>query len=306
MQRGCEQRPRRHKLKRKSEKLVERIQGRGEEAGHRLAAGGGGGGTRRTAGDRTNRSAATAPLPESPTNPSDPACQPRAPSPDDATEPTPSAARRAATCSRRRAREQVHVDARRRPLRRRRQDRPQRRYYGNAAGGFRIKGDYLLNAATRIGAQGYFQFTHFGKGDTDGASRLQTPRHHRPRRRRLQAFLRPQARLCITPLAGVQLAMMSPATTNDAAGSRGVQLRLARRPRGARPAVRARLALSSTCSASRWRQRLLRGVFSEPSDGQSRRRSCGPRQGRRRRLPRCGYTYRFNTPFGCSPFVTLE
>ena len=84
-------------------------------------------------------------------------------------------------------------------------------YYGSSAGGFRIKGDYLLNAAPRVGAQGYFQLSHFGQGEMDAAVvdtldiidlGIAAYKHLCPRS---------SPRLCLTPLAGAQIALMSPA-----------------------------------------------------------------------------------------------
>jgi len=40
-------------------------------------------------------------------------------------------------------------------------------YYGSAVGGFRIKGDYMVDPRLRMGTQVYLQYSHFGQGKND-------------------------------------------------------------------------------------------------------------------------------------------
>ncbi len=181
-------------------------------------------------------------------------------------------------------------------------------FYGTAGTGFRIKGDYLLNAATRIGAQGYFQLTHFGKGDMDIGEPLKLDifdvgiavyKHLCPRGTQ---------RLCLTPLAGAQLALMSPAGANDGAGSRVFEY----------AAVGGRLEVGAHYAFGRRYEHVLgvalgvnlySAVFSGPSDEDFDMPSIeqvGLDKGGAAGYLGIGYTYRFNTPLGSSPFVTLE
>ncbi|HEY5947707.1 MAG TPA: hypothetical protein VIV40_19535 [Kofleriaceae bacterium] len=178
-------------------------------------------------------------------------------------------------------------------------------YFGKSTGGLRIKGDYLFDPARRIGTQAYFQLTHFGQG-TDMASQgafsldvfdlgISGYKH----------LCGPRARVCLTPLVGVQLALMSPANETDA--STGEQV-------FNYASVGARLELGLTYALGRRYEHVLgiaaglnayTKVFSEPTDGVSAM-EWGLDKGGAAGYFGLGYTYRFNTPFGSAPFVTLE
>jgi len=180
-------------------------------------------------------------------------------------------------------------------------------YYGSAAGGFRIKGDYLLNAASRVGAQGYLQLTHFGAGQMDSALvdtldifdvGIAAYKHLCPASTQ---------RLCLTPLAGVQLALMSPAGQMDDTGSQLFNY----------AAVGARLEIGAQYAFGRRYEHVLSfllglnvysQVFSGPSeiDGGLTVAQAGLDKGGAFGYIGLGYTYRFNTPLGSSPFITLE
>jgi len=182
-------------------------------------------------------------------------------------------------------------------------------YYGTAASGLRIKGDYLLNSASRVGAQGYFTFTHFGKGDDQMG--------FEPFKLDIIDFgvaiykhLCPPStdRLCLTPLAGAHLAMMSPAGASDGVGSRVFEY----------AAVGARVELGAHYAFGRRYEHVLgisvganvySSVFSGPSDGDVDNPTIemvGLDKGGAAGYLSLGYTYRFNTPLGSSPFVTLQ
>jgi hypothetical protein len=112
--------------------------------------------------------------------------------------------------------------------------------------------------------------------------------------------------LCITPLAGIQLALMSPANENDDSGSQVFNYSAV----GARLEValqyglgsRGEHVLSAAIGAN-----LYSAVFSEPTDGESYTAAeWGLDKGGAVGYLSIGYTYRFNTPLGRSPFVTLE
>lgn len=180
----------------------------------------------------------------------------------------------------------------------------QMNYYGNTNQGIRIKGDYLLRPQQRIGAQGYFSFTHYQEGQD-------------------QAFaydldimdlgvalfkdLCVAERLCLRPLAGVSLAFMSPANETDLnTGDQlfnytalGIRLEL-----GAFYAFGTRMehVLGVSIGGHGYSK-----VFSEsPSDPAYTSEAVGLDKGGAAGYFAIGYTYRFNTPLGSSPFVTLE
>jgi tetratricopeptide (TPR) repeat protein len=182
-------------------------------------------------------------------------------------------------------------------------------FYGSSSGGFRIKGDYLLNAAQRVGAQGYFQISHFGQGDMQSSLvstldvfdlGIAAYKHLCPRS---------SPRLCLTPLAGVQLALMSPAGENDSTGSQVFNY----------AALGGRLEIGLQYGIGRRMEHVLgvqlgvnvySPVFSGPSEDPASDmlsiEQAGLDKGGAAAYVGFGYTYRFNTPLGSSPFVTLE
>jgi hypothetical protein len=181
------------------------------------------------------------------------------------------------------------------------------RYYGSAATGFRLKGDYLLNPRSRLGAQGYLQYTHFGPGEMDSLAvttldiidlGVAAYKHLCPRGAQ---------RLCLTPLVGVQLAMMSPAGEEDPFGDQifnyaalGGRLEL-----GAHFALGSRMEHVIGVTAG---LNVYTPVFSGPTDsfdGPSIEMA-GLDAGGAAAYIGIGYTYRFRTPLGSSPFITLE
>jgi len=180
-------------------------------------------------------------------------------------------------------------------------------YYGTAATGLRIKGDYLLNPATRFGAQAYLQFTHFGQGEMQSAFvdtldifdfGIAAYKHLCPRGAQ---------RLCLTPLAGVQLALMSPAGESDGTGSQvfnyaalGGRLEL-----GLQYALGTRFehVLGAMIGVNVYSR-----VFSGPDDLSEALtiEEVGLDKGGAAAYFGIGYTYRFRTPLGSAPFITLE
>ena len=183
----------------------------------------------------------------------------------------------------------------------------QKDYYGTATSGLRLKGDYMLNAAQRIGAQGYFQYSHYGQGEEQtmaGVSAytldvidlgVAAYKH----------LCGPQARGCLTPLLGVHFAMMSPANETDT--STGEQL-FNYGGFGARAEVGYQYALGSRYEhviGVAVGANLYTRAFSEPADSYTAE-EWGLDKGGAAGYFSLGYTYRFSTPFGSSPFVTLE
>lgn len=177
--------------------------------------------------------------------------------------------------------------------------------YGNTNQGLRIKGDYLLRPDQRIGAQGYFSYTHFAEGEDQpgGAYNLDIMDLG------IAIFkdFCVAERLCLRPLAGVSLAFMSPANEMDF--DTGEQL-------FNYTALGFRLELGAFYAFGTRMEHVLgvsvgghgySAVFSEsPSDPLFTSENVGLDKGGGAGYFAIGYTYRFNTPLGSSPFVTLQ
>ncbi len=183
----------------------------------------------------------------------------------------------------------------------------QKDVYGTAAIGFRLKTDYLFDPIHRFGGEGYVQYQHMsqGKGDSIYADTLDiidigvaAYKHF---------CLGNTPRLCLTPLIGVHVALMSPAGENNgedtqlfnyaAVGGRAeVALSYAFGPRYEN-------VLSLTGGANFYSQ-VLSGPGMDSSDYTAS--EVGLNKGGALGYLALGYTRRFNTPLGSSPFITLE
>jgi hypothetical protein len=178
--------------------------------------------------------------------------------------------------------------------------------YGTAAAGFRIKADYLISPAARFGVEGYIQANHLNAAKDQMTLLVSSLdivdlgvaayKH---------VCLGSTPRLCITPLAGLHLALMSPANDTDGAGSQLFNY----------DAVGARLEVAATYAFGRRYEHALSvmlgvNVYSSASDeGMSdlgTAQDVGLDKGGAVGYLGLGYTYRFNTPLGSSPFVILE
>jgi len=174
--------------------------------------------------------------------------------------------------------------------------------FGTSAAGIRFKGDYMVNPAAKFGLQGYLQFQHFGEG-TDAAATGYSLDVFDIGVAAYKHFCGNKA-FCITPLAGAQLALMSPANESDGEGSQVFNY----------AALGARFELAvSYAFGTRYEHvlSLMAGVnvyskvFSDPQDGMTAA-EWGLDTGGAAGYGGLGYTYRFNTPFGSGPFVSLE
>jgi len=177
-------------------------------------------------------------------------------------------------------------------------------YYGHAAGGFRIKSDYLLIPQKRIGAQGYFQISNYGEGSDMSGGALSIFDLGIAGYKHLCGRF---SRVCLTPLAGVQLALLSP---NQTDGSGDTVFNYA--------SLAARLEMAASFMLGGRYQHVISAMiglnaytpaFSEPSDcfsGVDCKEDVGLDKGGAAFYLGAGYTYRFSTPFGSAPFVTLE
>ena len=178
--------------------------------------------------------------------------------------------------------------------------------FGNAATGLRLKGDYMLNAASRLGAQGYFQYTHYGQGNDQMFTEAQTLDVIDLGIAGYKHICGPRSRGCLTPLLGVHFAMMSPANETDYGtgeqlfnyGGFGARFEL-----GYHYAFGTRYehVFGVQLGANAYTK-----VLSEPADGLYTSEQWGLDKGGATAYFSLGYTYRFRTPFGSSPFVTLE
>lgn len=182
-------------------------------------------------------------------------------------------------------------------------------YYGTANAGLRIKGDYLLNGPGRLGAQGYLQISHFGKGEMDTTA-VDTLDIFDLGIALYKHLCLPGAdRLCLTPLAGVQLAMMSPAGDNDGAGSQVFNYAAV----GGRAEIGAHYAfgrryeyvIGAAVGVNAY-SRVFSGPSDDGFDDSLTVEEVGLDKGGIAAYLGVGFTYRFNTPLGSSPFVTLE
>ncbi|HEX3476485.1 MAG TPA: hypothetical protein VHT91_15780 [Kofleriaceae bacterium] len=182
-------------------------------------------------------------------------------------------------------------------------------FYGSTAAGIRFKGDVMLDPVNRIGIQGYLQVQKFSQGRNQafGAESLDVGdlgvalyKHF---------CLGGTPRACLTPLAGIQLALMGPVDDMDSDGNQLFNY----------AAGGGRFELAFTYAFGRRYEHALSvlgglnvytPVFSGPSEGDP----SGQLSARQRGLDAwgaagylgIGYTYRFNTPVGRTPFIILE
>jgi len=178
--------------------------------------------------------------------------------------------------------------------------------YGTATGGFRIKGDYILDPAARLGAQAYLQFQHLGQGQNDTLSAQTLDIVDLGIAGYKHFCLGPQSRLCVTPLLGAQLALMSPAGQMDGTGSQLFNyLALGGRAEislGYAFGPRFEHVLSLMGGVNAYSQ-----VLQGPSAGDGfTATEVGLDKGGVVAYLGLGYTHRFNTPLGSSAFVILE
>jgi tetratricopeptide (TPR) repeat protein len=182
-------------------------------------------------------------------------------------------------------------------------------FYGSAVGGVRLKGDYMMDQRRRLGAQVYFQYSHFGQGKNDALFADTLDIFDIGLAGYKHVCLGSTPRLCVTPLLGVHLSLMSPANEMDSTGSQvfnyaGV---------GARGELsfayafgqRFEHVLSLMVGANAY-SAVLSGPSASDSSGSLTATEAGLDKGGVIAYLGLGYTYRFNTPLGGMPFVTLE
>ena len=182
-------------------------------------------------------------------------------------------------------------------------------FYGTAVGGFRIKSDYLLDPERRIGGEGYIQYSAFTQGSNDMAVTdtlniidlgLAGYKHF---------CLGGTPRLCITPLGGVHLSLMGPGGDSSVDGTQYFNY----------AGVGGRLELAfafafgqrfehvvSLMAGANIYSPVLSGPSANDPSGNLSVAEAGLDRGGATGYLGLGYTYRFNTPLGSTPFVILE
>jgi len=180
--------------------------------------------------------------------------------------------------------------------------------FGSAAGGLRLKADYIVSPRTRVGAELYMQFTQVGQGSMDFGFEQS-----------LEIFdfgvalykhwcLAAAPRLCFTPLVGAHVSLMSPSGDANSMADDNTQL-FNYAAVGGRAEANLSVALGL-----RYEHVLSIGagvnvyspVISSSSDGSATPADLGLDAGGALGYLGIGYTYRFNTPIGARAFITLE
>jgi hypothetical protein len=177
-------------------------------------------------------------------------------------------------------------------------------YYGSAAGGIRFKADWLINPASKLGGEAYVQITHFGQGkmqaitvDTLDVFDLGLAGYK-------HLCLAGMKSLCLTPLIGVQLALLAPGSQQtDPTQTVSKYMSL-----GGRGQLSADFAfgtnyqhvLSAFAGVNVYSAVISSDATADPPA------TIGLDTGGAFAYVGAGYTYRFDTPFGQAPFVTLE
>jgi hypothetical protein len=182
-------------------------------------------------------------------------------------------------------------------------------YYASGGGGLRFKADYLLNPVQRFGAQGYVQITHLEPGTNDFALADTLDIVDIGGAAYKHVCLGSTPRMCITPLLGVHLSLMSPANEMNGFGEQVFNYA----GLGARGEValtyafgrRFEHALSIVGGANAYTP-VLGAPSADDDSGSLTAEEAGLDTGGVLAYLGLGYTYRFNTPLGSSPFIILE
>jgi hypothetical protein len=168
--------------------------------------------------------------------------------------------------------------------------------YGGGGAGFRLHADYIIHKPRKIGLQGYVGFNSIGEGDgfsnQDSLSVVEFG---------LAAYSHVwcQGALCVTPLAGVEIAGFQPTMIEDN------QVRFV--ALGLRGEVGISYALGSGYEHVISFNPGLNFFLPTGGDYEGAPPSDYDLEGSHAAVYfGFGYTHRFNTPFGQAPFVTLE
>ena len=181
-------------------------------------------------------------------------------------------------------------------------------YYGSTFAGFRLKGDYVLNSANRIGAQGYIQFSQFSAGSNAMSAAVGSLEVIDVGVAAYKHFCAAGIEsLCLTPLIGVQVAVMAPSHdpgSTDGAGTTFYNY----------SAIGGRAELNAEFAFGLRQEHVIGAmiginayspVLSGPAYD-TNGMGVGLDAGGAAVYLGIGYAYRFNTPLGGAAFVTLE
>ncbi|HEX8110759.1 MAG TPA: hypothetical protein VF516_23670 [Kofleriaceae bacterium] len=182
-------------------------------------------------------------------------------------------------------------------------------FYGSAVFGGRLKGDVIVDAVHQVGIQGYIQASQFtqGQNQTSLSESLEVADIGAALYKHICLGRTPRA--CFTPLAGIQLSLMGPVDDMDSAGSQLFNY----------AAVGGRFELAFTYAFGPRLEHAISvmggaNVYSPVFSGPGPNDASGELTATERGLDTwgaagyfgLGYTYRFNTPIGSSPFIILE
>lgn len=166
--------------------------------------------------------------------------------------------------------------------------------WGTSGGGFRLHANYMALPALKLGVQGYLGFNSVAPGEMSVRDEALSVGDF-GLAGYIHAFC--QGRLCVTPLVGLQLAVVQPAETTTsgfiAAGLRG------------------ELAVSVALGTRYEHEIALKPgftIYSPPAgdvDGMMPD-DLDLGAGSSAAYFGVGYTYRFDTPFGQAPFIIIE
>ena len=176
--------------------------------------------------------------------------------------------------------------------------------FGNSAVGVRVKSDYLVNRPSRIGAQVYLQYTALGAGNDQMFSNVSNLDIVDIGAAAYKHVCLASGHICITPLVGASVALMSPNQTDGAGGTLYNYGAL-----GLRGEISAAYAFGPRLEnviEVMGGFNAYSAVLSEPSDGSLSSHDVGLDTAGGFGYFGVGYTYRFNTPLGQRAFVTLE
>ncbi|HMG22288.1 MAG TPA: hypothetical protein VK607_13245, partial [Kofleriaceae bacterium] len=178
--------------------------------------------------------------------------------------------------------------------------------YASAGVGVRVKADYMLLPVQRIGMEAYFQLTQLSPGNNDTMFSASLDMFDVGLAGYKDICLG-TPRLCITPLLGAHLALMSPQGDQDIGGTDVFSY----------AGVGARAQLAFSFAFGRRYEHVLSAMAGfnaytkalsgpDASSGNFTAEEVGLGTGGVLAFLGLGYTYRFNTPIGSSPFIILE
>jgi hypothetical protein len=164
--------------------------------------------------------------------------------------------------------------------------------YSDAMYGFRFLGDYLVAPARQIGLQATIGVMHTNEDEDSGELGIDVVDIGLNGYKHLC-----KGRLCVTPLIGASLGLMQPSEIESDDALLAIGFRAEARL-GYAFGTRFEHLLSVSLGFQGYTKAFDSSAFDAETLGLDEMSAVG--------VIALGYTYRFNTPFGSSPFVTLE